>query len=115
MTGIGSLQGNLYKLILPKVHSPVITATCSTKVDTLTLWHRRIGNSPPHVLKHISQLHSSCTINTLFVCDTCHFLNKGDLVFLILNPGHPNPLNFFTVICGDPTNIKLMSIVMVFL
>lgn len=75
--GIGRLQNNLYKLVLPTTNSVVLS---SQIISHDKLWHNRLGHFPLAVIKTIDGTTvSSC--NDTFHCDVCPLAKQTKLSF----------------------------------
>ena len=82
--GIGTLHGNLYKLLLRSAtsqHSILSVSCSSTSIPANQLWHDRMGHSPLHVIKTIDSISPHISVPKQFHCSVCHFAKQNRLVF----------------------------------
>lgn len=103
LKGIGKLDGALYKLVLPSSsYNTVLYAVSET-----SLWHSRLGHPSFHVLNKMPNL--VCTRDCpqapmIFVI----LLNSLGVLFLSVPLVLLKFLNYYIMMFGDLTNIKLM-------
>lgn len=75
--GIGRVQENLYKLVLPATQSAVLS---SQLISPAQLWHNRLGHSPLSVIRTIDELAITSCVPS-FHCDVCPLAKQVRLPF----------------------------------
>lgn len=93
--GIGNLQGNLYKLVLPlsTVSTEATSSSTVLNVSDGQLWHDRLGHTPLTVIKHIESVSSQVSDTSLLPCDVCHFAKQGRLPFNVSSSRASKPFD----------------------
>lgn len=93
--GIGKLQGNFYKLVLPTSirqasqysnSTQFFNVSIQTSVNTRNvsqLWHDRLGHSPIHVIKTVDCLSKQISGKMEMPCDVCHYAKQSRLPFSV--------------------------------
>ena len=92
--GIGKLQGNLYKLLLPAKKSVPVSNVCAvntqvpistvcfvSQLENCQAWHSRLGHTLLHVLKNIEGLSFPENTNKIMPCDVCHYAKHSRSYF----------------------------------